>query len=124
LNVVYLIEEPETFLHPSAQNDLLNAFRDLSEENQAIITTHSPVFAGATHIESVILCKKGDGSIYEHHGMYGQEAFIEKIVDELGIKPSYNLGSVQSLVKRLLWRLDTFTAMRSLIFLGNLRKFY
>ena len=58
LNVVYLIEEPETFLHPSAQNDLLNAFRDLSEDNQVIITTHSPVFAGATNVESVVLCKR------------------------------------------------------------------
>lgn len=91
LNVIYLIEEPETFLHPSAQNDLLNAFRALSEDNQVIITTHSPVFAGATNIESVILCKKANGSTYEHCGMNGREAYIDKIVQELGIKPSYNL---------------------------------
>lgn len=91
LNIVYLIEEPETFLHPSAQNDLLNAFRDLSEDNQVIITTHSPVFAGATNIESVILCKKDNGSTYEYHSANGQEIFINNIVKELGIKPSYNL---------------------------------
>ena len=91
LNVVYLIEEPETFLHPSAQIDLLNAFRDIAEENQVIITTHSPVFAGATNIESVILCKKYNGSTYEHYGTNGREAFTDSIVNELGIKPSYNL---------------------------------
>jgi putative ATP-dependent endonuclease of OLD family len=91
LNIVYLIEEPETFLHPSAQNDLLNAFRDLSEDKQVIITTHSPVFAGATNIESVILCKKYYGSTYEHYDTNGREAFIDNIVKELGIKPSYNL---------------------------------
>jgi putative ATP-dependent endonuclease of the OLD family len=40
-----LIEEPETFLHPSAQQDLLDSIKDLSEDNQIIITTHSPIFA-------------------------------------------------------------------------------
>lgn len=91
LNVVYLIEEPETFLHPSAQNDLLNAFRDLSDDNQVIITTHSPVFAGATNVESVVLCKREIGSVYETHSTNGKNAFISAIVNELGIKPSYNL---------------------------------
>jgi AAA15 family ATPase/GTPase len=91
LNVIYLIEEPETFLHPSAQNDLLNALRELSDDNQVIITTHSPVFAGATHAESVILCKKGNGSEYENYTTAGREVFLSSIVAELGIKPSYNL---------------------------------
>lgn len=91
LNVIYLIEEPETFLHPSAQNDLLNAFRDLSDDNQVIITTHSPVFAGATNVENVILCKREGGSVYETSSSNGKDAFISAIVSELGIKPSYNL---------------------------------
>ncbi len=94
LNVIYLIEEPETFLHPSAQNDLLNAFRDLSDDNQIIITTHSPVFAGATNVESVVLCKRENDSIYETYNTNGKDAFISAIVDELGIKPSYNLRDI------------------------------
>jgi predicted ATPase len=91
LNVIYLIEEPETFLHPSAQNDLLNAFRDLSDDNQVIITTHSPVFAGATNVESVVLCKRTNCSNYETYNINGKNAFVSAIVSELGIKPSYNL---------------------------------
>jgi len=90
-NIVYLIEEPETFLHPSAQDDLLNAFRDLSYDNQIIITTHSPVFAGATECNSVVLCRKESQSIYEYAVADKKKEFIGKIVDELGIKPSYNL---------------------------------
>lgn len=90
-NVIYLIEEPETFLHPSAQNDLLAALRELSDDNQVIITTHSPVFAGATHAESVILCKKGNGSEYQNYNKNGRDVFLRSIVEELGIKPSYNL---------------------------------
>lgn len=90
-NIIYLIEEPETFLHPSAQEDLLNAFRDLSNDNQIIITTHSPVFAGATKFDSVILCKKDSQSSYEYSMSGKENEFIDKIVEELGIKPSYNL---------------------------------
>lgn len=91
VNVIYLIEEPETFLHPSAQNDLLNAFRDLAEDNQVIITTHSPIFAGATNIESVTLCKREGSSVYEYNTTNDKTSFIENIINELGIKPSYNL---------------------------------
>lgn len=90
-NITYLIEEPETFLHPSAQEDLLNAFRDLSSDNQIIITTHSPVFAGATNSNSVILCIKEAQSIYDFARRGKENEFIDKIVEELGIKPSYNL---------------------------------
>jgi len=91
LNVIYLIEEPETFLHPSAQNDLLDAFLELSDDNQVVITTHSPVFAGATYIESVILCKKENGSQYENYKDNGRELFLNSIISELGIKPSFNM---------------------------------
>lgn len=90
-NILYLIEEPETFLHPTAQQDLLNAFKDLSEENQIIITTHSPVFAGATSVNGVVLCTKDVQSNYENADEENDTEFLMKIVDELGIKPNYNL---------------------------------
>src|SRR5690606_5153137 len=90
-NIIYLIEEPETFLHPTAQQDLLNALKELSNENQVVTTTHSPVFAGATHIEGVVLCTKNAQSNYEN-GVEGNEReFLFKIIDELRIKPSFNL---------------------------------
>lgn len=90
-NITYLIEEPETYLHPSAQEDLLSAFRDLSSDNQIVITTHSPVFAGATNFNSVILCIKDVQSIYNFAKAGNENEFIDNIVTELGIKPSYNL---------------------------------
>ena len=90
-NIIYLIEEPETFLHPSAQEDLLNSFKDLSEDNQIIITTHSPVFTGSTDYDSVILCKKEKQSIYKCANSDNNHQFIMNIVEELGIKPAYNL---------------------------------
>lgn len=90
-NIIYLIEEPETYLHPSAQEDLLTAFRDLSDDNQIIITTHSPIFAGATDHNSIVLCRKDSQSVYEYATPENKKEFINKIVAELGIKPSYNL---------------------------------
>ena len=90
-NIIYLIEEPETFLHPTAQLDLLNAFKELSNDNQIIITTHSPVFAGATSVNGVVLCTKDGQSNYSNASEDNDTEFLLKIVDELGIKPSYNL---------------------------------
>ena len=40
--IIFLIDEPETFLHPKAQNKLMEAFNELSKKSQIFITTHSP----------------------------------------------------------------------------------
>lgn len=90
-NIIYLIEEPETYLHPSAQEDLLTALRDLSDDNQIIITTHSPIFAGATDQSAILLCRKDGQSVYEYATPENKMEFIDKIILELGIKPSHNL---------------------------------
>lgn len=90
-NIIYLIEEPETFLHPTAQQDLLTALKELSDDNQVVITTHSPVFAGATNVNGVVLCTKDGQSNYENAIEGSEQDFLFKIIDELGIKPSFNL---------------------------------
>lgn len=40
--IIFLIDEPETFLHPKAQNKLMESLDTLSKKSQIIITTHSP----------------------------------------------------------------------------------
>jgi predicted ATP-dependent endonuclease of OLD family len=40
-NIIYLIEEPETFFALTAQQDLLKALKELSQDNQVVTTTHS-----------------------------------------------------------------------------------
>jgi predicted ATP-dependent endonuclease of OLD family len=40
--IVFLLDEPETFLHPRAQSKLLTALDKISETNQIFISTHSP----------------------------------------------------------------------------------
>lgn len=89
--IIYLIEEPETFIHPTAQQELLTALKELSEDNQVITTTHSPVYAGTTDVNGLILCTKYSQSNYENTVAGHEQEFLFKIIDELGIKPSFNL---------------------------------
>lgn len=40
--LMFFIDEPETYLHPQAQNKLLDALEKISEKSQTFIITHSP----------------------------------------------------------------------------------
>ena len=88
-NQIFAIEEPETYLHPSAQEDLLNSIIRISENSQFFLTTHSPVFAGATDGKNSILVTKDESGI--SHYAREEENIIELIIKELGIRPDYNL---------------------------------
>ncbi len=88
-NQIFAIEEPETYLHPSAQEDLLNSIIKISESSQFFITTHSPIFAGATGGNNSILVTKDDSGISQYSR--GEGDIIEQIINELGIRPDYNL---------------------------------
>lgn len=41
-SLLFLIDEPELYLHPLAQDNLLESFNKISDQNQFFITTHSP----------------------------------------------------------------------------------
>jgi len=43
-NYIFLFEEPELFLHPSAQRILLDALLKIAPEHQVVLSTHSPMF--------------------------------------------------------------------------------
>jgi predicted ATP-dependent endonuclease of OLD family len=88
-NQIFAIEEPETYLHPSAQQDLLNSIVRISEDSQFFLTTHSPVFAGATDGENSILVTKDEFGI--SHYSREEQNIIDQIINELGIRPDYNL---------------------------------
>ncbi|MBO9505186.1 ATP-dependent endonuclease [Qipengyuania flava] len=42
--MIFLFEEPELFLHPHSQRVLFKTLAKISEENQVVLTTHSPIF--------------------------------------------------------------------------------
>lgn len=87
---IFGIEEPETFLHPELQYDLLSSIVDLSDNSQFFVTTHSPVFAGATAESNIVVVRKEDSkSHYYNHD--NEDEIIKMVVNELGIRPDFNL---------------------------------
>lgn len=61
--ILFFIDEPETFLHPQAQNKLLDALEKLSSNSQIFIITHSPYllkkYKKETHSMNVYTKDKG-----------------------------------------------------------------
>lgn len=84
-NVIYGFEEPETFLHPSAQESLFLRLKAISEGNaQVLVTTHSPVIVAHSDKDKLTHVTKRNGE-----GVYEQN--IEDysgIVKDLGISPN------------------------------------
>ncbi len=60
ISPVLIIEEPESFLHPSAQAEFGRIIQDLSEEFkvQVIVATHSPYFLSQQRPESNVLLSR------------------------------------------------------------------
>lgn len=60
LTPVIIIEEPESYLHPSAQAEFGRTLRDLAEEFkiQVIVTTHSPYLLSFSQCEANILLER------------------------------------------------------------------
>lgn len=61
--LMFFLDEPETFLHPQAQNRLLNALERISTTSQVFIITHSPYllkkYKKETHSMNVFSKEKG-----------------------------------------------------------------
>lgn len=87
---IFGIEEPETFLHPELQNELLESIILLSENSQFFITTHSPVFAGSTRDSNIVIVKKAN-EISEYFNYENEADILNLVINELGIRPNYNL---------------------------------
>lgn len=58
---VFLFEEPELYLHPSAQRTLFRALAAVSISQQVFVTTHSPLFFDASATTTFIKLTKDEG---------------------------------------------------------------
>ncbi len=78
---ILLIEEPEVYLHPKLQRKMIDTLVNISETNQVIFTSHSPITVSKLSREQIKLVKK-------YKGVATIENIDPKVViDELGIKP-------------------------------------
>jgi putative ATP-dependent endonuclease of the OLD family len=85
-NLILLIEEPENCLHPRLQRDLARSLRNLADKGyQIILTSHSPVFAGESPIDDLILVKRVNGKA---ETVQYPDLNPDDIAEQLGIEPS------------------------------------
>ncbi|GFD83830.1 hypothetical protein KUL118_66920 [Tenacibaculum sp. KUL118] len=87
---IFGIEEPETFLHPELQQDLLTSIIELSDNSQFFTTTHSPVFAGSTRDSNIVVVKK-ENEVSNYYNYENEDEILNVVIKELGINPNYNL---------------------------------
>jgi predicted ATP-dependent endonuclease of OLD family len=52
-DAVLLLDEPGLHLHPTAQQELISFFEEISKRNQLLYSTHSPFLIDGEHIERV-----------------------------------------------------------------------
>lgn len=63
-NYLFLFEEPELYLHPTAQKSLFDALTEISKTNHVLVSTHSPLFFGAEATGTFIkLAKRSDPTV-------------------------------------------------------------
>lgn len=100
-NVIYILDEPGTFLHVNAQKELLKFFKDLSsKDNQVIYTTHSPYMIDQNNLQNVRLVIKDKDGYTEIHNKYhhfpkkhiSRLDTLTPIIDALGFDIKYNFG--------------------------------
>ena len=78
---ILIIEEPEVYLHPSLQRKMIKALKKVSESNQVLISSHSPLVVSQLAPSQLISIRKNNGitSIIDYDP--------EDLINELGIKP-------------------------------------
>lgn len=81
---LFLIEEPEMYLHPQMQRSLYKTIRQIGETNQVIYITHSPHFVTIPEFnEIVIVSKNNNGTNIKKSTLQTSEALKNKFRKEL-----------------------------------------
>jgi hypothetical protein len=83
---IFAVEEPENCLHPGLQRELVSSFRKLADDGyQTIVTSHSPVFAGASPVEDLALIVRDKGVA---KAIQDPEIDLNMVAEELGVEPA------------------------------------
>lgn len=86
---VIAIEEPESHLHSGAIRSLVDVIKNISLNNQVIITTHNPLFVQQNNIKSNIIVNNGTAQAAKD---------IAEIRNILGVLPSDNLKNASNVL--------------------------
>ncbi|MTI85325.1 MAG: DUF2813 domain-containing protein [Firmicutes bacterium] len=84
---IFLFEEPELYLHPSAQRVLFDALYKISIDNQVVVTTHSPLFFSPVAIGTFVKVIKK----YPHVGKPYGHAITVDLIRNLSAKDAFQI---------------------------------
>jgi hypothetical protein len=85
-SLILAIEEPESHLHPGAVHALRRVLGEISNHNQVVLTTHSPVFVNRTQIAANILVATNKAA---------PARSTPELRESLGIRASDNLRNAE-----------------------------
>ncbi len=80
------IEEPELHSHPELVRGFLRFLKEICEDKQVFVTTHSTAFVDAVDMENVWITRKQDGATIFH--MIQESSDLKMLLYELGHRPS------------------------------------
>ncbi|MEN8220601.1 MAG: AAA family ATPase [Pseudomonadota bacterium] len=120
-NSIILIDEPELSLHPTWQNNILQLYENLAENNnnQIILATHSPHILASAKSNSIRLLNlnKGKVEIFDSFDQsYGLE-FSKILTDIMGVKHlrtpkvEQQLGTIKELIASDEFKTDKFKSL-------------
>lgn len=95
-NLIFGVEEPESHLHSSAMYSVKSSLRELSNEFQVIISTHSPVLIQRDSIRNNIVVDQVPGKDFACSAKAART--LSQIRRSLGIRPQDNLTSAAVVV--------------------------
>lgn len=81
-DIIILLEEPESHLHPKAIHQLREVLNTLGQDNQLIVSTHSPVLANRVDVSSNLIVSKSRVNPAES---------LAQLREVLGVRTSDNL---------------------------------
>jgi len=88
-----IIDEPQSFLHPSAIRKLFNILRIYYPQHQYIVTTHSPVVISAANPNKLILLKKVNVVTQVENIPVSEKNGLSLLLEELGARLSDVFGA-------------------------------
>jgi predicted ATP-dependent endonuclease of OLD family len=98
-NVILLLDEPGSNLHPNGTKDLLKTFKEISERSQILYTTHNPFLVIRNNLENLLFVEKKElGTKINIKPFLNKYQILRK---ELGIllNDSFIIGDLNLLVE-------------------------
>ncbi|HEU4558978.1 MAG TPA: AAA family ATPase, partial [Longimicrobium sp.] len=89
---IFLLDEPQTFLHPGAARKLIEILRS-HDQHQFIVSTHSPEIIAATEPRTVTILRKRESETYVEIVDFQDQQSQSQILTELGIRLSDVFGA-------------------------------